>query len=140
MSENILHMGLCLPKSCSNSDIHDLVQTLLDQKRFTFDLGLQPNVLEVKNLKFNPQIFLNRSFLILVACFVLLRFLNQSAAKLEKSIKIDENNNIALGMENEIQLSFCDKLIKCFNYDFNKRSIRSRDAPKSAVNSISGMR
>lgn len=140
MSENILHLGLCLPKSCSNNQVHDLVQLFLDQQRLELGLGLQTKVLEVKSLKFNPKLFFKTSVLILVAFTAVLTWLNRSASKLEKSVKIDENNNIAQGTEREIKFSLCNKIIQCFHYDKNKNVIRSRDSPKLSVSSISGMR
>lgn len=140
MSEKILHLGLCLPKSCSNNQVHGLVQLLLNQQRLELGLGLQTKVLEVKNLKFNPKLVFKTSVLALLAFMAILTFLNRSASKLDKTIKLDENNNIAQGTEKEIKFSLYNKIIKCFNYDKNKNVIRSRDSSKSSVDSISGMR
>lgn len=142
MQENLLHMGLCLPKSCSNLQIQFLVQQLFDftESGTDEDHKMKLRVVEVKDLKFNPQIFFKTSFWILAACVVAMRLLNNAARKLENETKVDENNNIALGMENEVKLSFGKKLIKCFNYELNKKSISSKETSSSAVLSISGLR
>lgn len=140
MSENVLHLGLCLPKSCSNRQVHDLVQKYFSSTDLQQEFGLQAKVLQVKVLQFNPQFFLQKSFLIFIACLIFVKFLNRSSKKLEMSIKFDENNYIALGTEGQIKLSSYQKLVKCFNYEQNLSVLRSREAPKSSVNSISGLR
>lgn len=142
MSENILHIGLCLPKSCSNDEIGVLIQKLFDDYEFETlrEYEIKPKVLDVKTLKFSPRFLLKKS----VWFFVLLIFLaaqfSKSAKKLERTIKLDENNNVALGMEHKIELSSLEKMIRCFNYEQNKMSLRPLKASNSSVKSISGLR
>jgi hypothetical protein len=142
MQENLLHIGLCLPKSCNNQQTQILVQKLFDKAEAgtNSDHKMKPRVVEVKDLKFNPQLFLKKSFWIFVAFVFVMKFLNLLARKMEKEIKVDENNNIALGMENEMKLSTWKKIIKCFNFELNKKQIMSKEVSSSAVNSISGLR
>lgn len=140
MLENILHIGLCLPRSCSNDQVHDLIQKLFDSSEPEKVFETIPRVLEVKHPKFNPQFFLKKSVIALGACFIVAAFLSRRAINLEKTMKNDNNNNIALGIERETNLSLSHKIIQCFNYEQNKNTICSRELSKTAVNSISGMR
>lgn len=140
MVENILHIGLCLPKACSNNQIKLLLRSHLGDIISQQEIGIQPEVLEVKNLKLNPRFFFKSSVWILIACVIFTLLLSRLAATLEKAMKLDENNNIALGMENKVKLRFSDEIIKCFNYVQNKKAIQSKEPSKGAVNSISGLR
>ena len=138
MVENVLHLGLCLPKSCSNNQVHNLVQAFFNSSESQNEV--KPKVLEVKHPKFDPRFFFKKTVVALGACVIVAALLKRGAINLEKDIKNDENNNIALGTENESKLSFQQKIIQCFNYEQNKRSICSRELSISGANSISGMR
>lgn len=140
MLEHVLHLGLCVPKSCGNQGIHSLLQDTLDDMEARHDFEMQPNVLEVKDLKLNPRFFFRKSIWLLASFIVAVVFMTRAAVSLEKNIKVDENKNIANGVENELKLSFFDEVIKCFNYKENKKFICSRETSASAVNSISGLR
>lgn len=141
MVENILQIGLCLPKSCTNEDVKNLVQRLFDAPAVSLkSYNLNATVLEVKNLRFHPRFFLKKSVLILAVLVVLITWLTRSATKLENAIKFDTNNNIALTTETKVELSFLEKVVGCFNYDANKKMILSKEPSKVALKSISGLR
>lgn len=136
-----MQIGLCLPKSCTNEEVKNLVQRLFDAPADSLEFyQLNAKVVEVKNLRFHPRFFLNKSVLILAVSVVLVIWLTRSATKLEKVIKFDTNNNIALTIESKVELSFLEKVFRCFNYDENKKTILSRETSKVALKSISGLR
>lgn len=139
MTEKTLHLGLCLPKSCSNNQVHRLVQKHFDAAEVKHE-QMRPKVLTVKNLKLSPSFFIKKSFIILLTLIIAVSALSKLASRLRKTIKRDENNNIALATENEVKLTFTEELINCFNYERNINSIKSRESSKSSVKSISGMR
>lgn len=68
MTELLLHIGLCLPKSCTMPEIHNLTQIYFDQRLasaqniFEFDA----KVLLVKDLKLRDYFFLKKSVLLLM--------------------------------------------------------------------------
>lgn len=66
MTENILHMGLCLPKSCTNAEIHNMTQNYLNSK--TFDMQnlfeFKGEVLLVKDLKLRENFLYKRSVIL----------------------------------------------------------------------------
>lgn len=138
--ENVLHLGLCLPKSCSNNQIHALLQEFFNGTDSRNNLDFNAEVLEVKDLTISTQFYTRTSLWLLVVCVMFVKLLSSLASNLEKVIKLDENNNIACGTENEVKLTFGKRIIKCFNYEENKKAIRSRESSPEAVNSISGMR
>lgn len=140
MTEKTLHLGLCLPKSCSSDQVHRLVQKHFDLTEVQHE-RIRPKVLAVKNLKLNPNFFMKKSFVILLALITAVAILSKLASNLQKAIQHDENNNIALaGTENEVKFTFIEELINCFNYERNINLIKARESSKSTVNSISGMR
>ena len=59
MMENLLHIGLCLPKSCSNSEIHNLTQDYLNSKVLDTQslFEFEGDVLLVKDLKLRENFF-----------------------------------------------------------------------------------
>ena len=66
LSENVLHIGLCLPNSCQNSEIHNLTQEYFNsrisdsQEIFDFD----GDVVLVKDLKLRNNFFIKKSVII----------------------------------------------------------------------------
>lgn len=65
--ENLLHIGLCIPKSCSNSELHNLTQEFLNtrildaQNLFEFE----SDVLLVKDLKLRENFFAKTSIFLM---------------------------------------------------------------------------
>lgn len=142
MSENILQIGLCLPKSCTNGDIKQLAQQFFNGKsQILRPYQLNARVLEVKNLKFSPRFFLNKSFLLLTIASALIIWLTRLAKNLDNTKDTNNNNNNVNDINGiKAELSLRKKIVKCFNYDENKKSILSRDVSKSTLKSISGLR
>ena len=66
-TEKLLHIGLCLPRSCENEEIHNLTQKYFDnrvadaQDIFEFDA----EVIQVKDLKLRDNFFMKKSVLLL---------------------------------------------------------------------------
>lgn len=63
--QNVLHIGVCVPRSCSNGELFNLTERYFDegivQAQDIFEF--QPNVLQVKDLQlgdhfwFKPSVF-----------------------------------------------------------------------------------
>lgn len=58
----MLQIGLCLPESCSSTDIWNITQTYFDEVDvgFTSEFELQPTVVRVKTLNVETN-FLNKT-------------------------------------------------------------------------------
>lgn len=63
MTENLLHLGLCLPKSCSNYEVHNLTQDYLNSRMLDVQsiFEFESDVLLVKDLKLRDDFFSKRS-------------------------------------------------------------------------------
>jgi Nose resistant-to-fluoxetine protein, N-terminal domain len=66
MTENLLHIGLCLPSSCTNSEIHNLTQEYLNSRELDAQslFEFESDVLLVKDLKLRDNFFLKTSVLL----------------------------------------------------------------------------
>lgn len=135
MNESTLHLGLCLPKSCTNNHIRVLSQELFSSNVTKNKQKLQPNVLQVKDLEFDPKFLLKKSVLFFIAILLAIEFLNRFAVRTEKNEKINDSNKIALGLENKPEKTTFREIVQCFNLmQINKES-DSRSVP-----SVSGLK
>ena len=139
MQENLLHIGLCLPKSCDQHQIRFLVQSFFDSSEAE-SFRVQARVVDVKEPKFNLRIFQESAFWILATFIIIIKVLSHKATKMEKELKVDENNNIALGTENATKLPLRKKIVKCFNFELNKSAFISKEISSSTVSSIAGLK
>lgn len=65
-TENLLHIGLCLPKSCSNSEIHNLTQEYLNSRMLDSQnlFEFESDVLLVKDLNLRENFFSKPSIIL----------------------------------------------------------------------------
>jgi hypothetical protein len=66
-TENLLHIGLCIPKSCTNDEIHNLTQEYLNSRTLDAQnlFEFESDVLLVKDLKLRDNFFSKTSVIIL---------------------------------------------------------------------------
>lgn len=66
LTENLLHIGLCLPKSCSNSEIHNLTQEYLNSRLLDSQtlFEFESDVLLVKDLNLRENFFAKTSVIL----------------------------------------------------------------------------
>lgn len=126
MVENTLHLGLCLPKSCSSDQIHSLVQSFFNDPAKAYEFGLQSNVLRVKDLKIHPQFFLKKTVLGFLLVTIAVAYLRRVAAKKKKRPMTDSNNNV-VETEDDFQLN-------------QKLEIQKGNFAAATIGSISGLR
>lgn len=126
--ENVLHLGLCLPKSCSNAQIHTLLQEFYIETDSRNNFKLYAEVLDVKDRSISPAFFMKTSVWLLVIC-IIFAMISRFAPNQQKD-QTGDKLNADLGR----------KIMKCFNYEENKKAIRSREPSADAIKSISGLR
>lgn len=65
-TENLLHIGVCLPASCSNSELYNLTQDYLNGRSFDqLDIyEFEAEVIEVKDLNLRNNFFLKKSVIL----------------------------------------------------------------------------
>lgn len=73
-TENLLHIGLCLPLSCSNSELHNLTQDYLNSRLLDVQdvYEFESEVLQVKDLKLRSNFFTKKS--VILARLVVAKF------------------------------------------------------------------
>ncbi|XP_034659704.1 nose resistant to fluoxetine protein 6 [Drosophila subobscura] len=89
MSEQIIHIGLCLPRACSSAEVKHLAQEYVTGGLFTeseiFDI--RPQVVYMKDLQLKEVFFERPSFRLLVACVLATGALMLCAQQLTAAIK-----------------------------------------------------
>lgn len=70
MSEQIIHIGLCLPTACSSEEIHQLTNSYVDQGMFVENdiYDIRPEVVYIKDLKLKESFYEKRTFKLLLGC------------------------------------------------------------------------
>lgn len=65
--ENMLHIGLCLPKSCSNDEIYNLTRMYFESKLLDSQgmFEIDADVVQVKDMRLRDNFFLKKSVIIL---------------------------------------------------------------------------
>lgn len=126
--DGTLHLGLCLPKSCTNDHIHQLLQELFSSRQVGEPA---PKVLRVKDLDINSSFLLKKSVLLFVAMIILIKFLKHAALRMERSEKRLEDNNIAGGVESRVKKSVFWNIVQCFN---------GKESESKKLPSISGLK
>ena len=131
MSENILHLGLCLPSSCENAQVQLLTEKILKKAddESTKELRMNFQAVEVKDLGFSPKFLLNKGLWLFVSCCIFVKLMTQAATRLENPLTSDRNKNNL--RKNEEIFSLTQDIVKCFKIEQNKESKKS---------SISGLR
>ncbi|XP_055537122.1 uncharacterized protein LOC129725377 isoform X2 [Wyeomyia smithii] len=100
--ENILHIGLCVPRSCSNGELFNLTARYFDERIIhSQDIyEFKPDVLQVKDLQLTTNFWVKPSFLVICISFLvtaLMVFLAQTRAQKAgetKPLTIGEKNNL----------------------------------------------
>lgn len=62
--DNILHIGLCLPKSCSTEEVFEMAQKFFEMTTIHPVHKINAKVLQVKDLKLREDFFWRKGFLI----------------------------------------------------------------------------
>lgn len=70
MSEEIIHVGLCLPTACAAHEIEELTAAYLERGLFVENdiYDIRPQVVYVKDLKLSDSFFEKRTFKLMSAC------------------------------------------------------------------------
>lgn len=154
-NENILNIGLCVPATCSNEEIHVFTQSYFDNKMSDQHNIFQLNarVLEVKNLKLRNRFLYKKSVSSLIGIMVIIYCLTKLASNREIMKKhpktiVDSNNNEDNNNGNidDIQTeiihedSIAHRIIDCFNYAKNVQQYKIKNDKPSAIPTIDGMR
>uniref|UniRef100_A0A182R0D9 Nose resistant-to-fluoxetine protein N-terminal domain-containing protein n=1 Tax=Anopheles farauti TaxID=69004 RepID=A0A182R0D9_9DIPT len=154
-SENILHIGVCIPRSCSNAELHNLTERYFDENLVLAQdiYEFKPNVLHVKNTTLDRAFWLKPSVFIIglsVAFTLLMVYLAYSRE--QRAIE-ERNNNVTSGgaaaatssspgsdSDGTDESTFIDRVIDSFNLRKNLNTIFRTDTGPQSLPVICGMK
>ncbi|KAG5676992.1 hypothetical protein PVAND_006783 [Polypedilum vanderplanki] len=136
-TENLLHIGLCMPKSCTNDEIHNLTQEYLNSRTLDAQnlFEFESDVLLVKDLKLREDFFSKTSVIIL--CVVLSIILIVVLCAYIRDERINESTD---PIEAAQCHNFWDKLLKSFSIQSNWRSLMDDTTTPNSINVINGIK
>ncbi|XP_016972375.1 nose resistant to fluoxetine protein 6 [Drosophila rhopaloa] len=104
MSEQVLHIGLCLPSSCRSEEVKQLARDYVAGGSFAEDdiFDIQPEVLYMKDLKLSERFFQRLTFRLVVAAILVTGALTLCAQQLRVAKRGDEPDTGLAPVESEI--------------------------------------
>ncbi|XP_055920543.1 nose resistant to fluoxetine protein 6-like [Eupeodes corollae] len=134
MPERIIHVGLCLPSSCSSSEIQNMTQSLMDDNKLEESklLDLHAEVMYVKDLKLKESFFEQKSLKIIIGCVIFTLTMTLLASFLSETVELVSENSV---------LSKFLSFIKCFDLVSNTRKLFAvREESADSIPVINGLR
>uniref|UniRef100_A0AAG5D623 Nose resistant-to-fluoxetine protein N-terminal domain-containing protein n=1 Tax=Anopheles atroparvus TaxID=41427 RepID=A0AAG5D623_ANOAO len=158
-SENILHIGVCIPRSCSNDELHNLTaryfeeNVVLAQDIYEF----KPNVLYVKNTTLDrgfwtkPSVFIIGISLTFTLLMVYLAHSREQRSSEEKSHQAQASRSATDGASSsppptaasssaDESSTFTDRVIDSFNLRKNLATIFRTDTGPQSLPVICGIK
>lgn len=136
-TENLLHIGLCLPKSCTNNEIHNLTQEYLNSRSHDVQnlFEFESDVLLVKDLKLRENFFSKISVILL--CIICVTILSIVSCAWIRDERISEAENAEEAMQCN---NFWDKILKSFSLQNNWKSLMDDSTTPNSINVINGIK
>uniref|UniRef100_A0A1A9WWG1 Nose resistant-to-fluoxetine protein N-terminal domain-containing protein n=1 Tax=Glossina brevipalpis TaxID=37001 RepID=A0A1A9WWG1_9MUSC len=145
MSEQIVHIGLCLPSSCVNTEIEQLMNMYVQQGLFLENdiYDLKPEVVYMKDLKINETFYQRMSFKIFSAClvFTLSMMLMASFIRKKRYAKQTDDKTTceSVIVLNGFPLSF-QQYVLCFDIQENWSKLFANKSNNNSIAVIDGLR
>ncbi|KAH8300672.1 hypothetical protein KR018_006211 [Drosophila ironensis] len=113
MSEQVLHIGLCLPSACGSEEVKQLARDYVGGGTFTEDdiFDMQPEVLYMKDLKLSDRFYQRLTFKLVVAAILITGALMICAQQLRVAKQGDEPDPGLAPVESELWQAL-DSLLK----------------------------
>ncbi|XP_017071544.1 nose resistant to fluoxetine protein 6 [Drosophila eugracilis] len=155
MSEQIIHIGLCLPSACSSEEVKNLAQDYVAGGMFTENeiFDIRPEVVYMKDLQLKQEFFERASFRLLVACVLVTGALMLCAQQLTATKKLapssDEpdpglapaESEIWRGLNSLLQIEKLQKYIPCWDIPANWAKIFAvRENSTNEIPLMNGLR
>uniref|UniRef100_A0A1A9USB3 Nose resistant-to-fluoxetine protein N-terminal domain-containing protein n=1 Tax=Glossina austeni TaxID=7395 RepID=A0A1A9USB3_GLOAU len=145
MSEQIVHIGLCLPSSCANSEIEKLMSTYVQQGPFVENdiFDIKPEVIYMKDLKINKSFYQRPSFKIFSACLIFTLTMTAMASFIRKKRSPKQTADEAT-CEQVIVLSSLPlsipHFVSCFDIQENWSKLFTTKPENNSIAVIDGLR
>lgn len=140
MTERIVHVGLCLPKSCTSPEVYNMTQSFFDndQSEDGRILNLHPEVIRVKDMQISETFFNKLSLKLLVGVltftFLMLAAAGVVAPLIVNSKEADEPTPSSVRTP-------ISKFIKCFDLSDNwKFLFTTKENQPNSIPVINGLR
>ncbi|SPP75783.1 nose resistant to fluoxetine protein 6 [Drosophila guanche] len=151
MSEQILHIGLCLPKACASEEVKQLAREYVADGSFIENdiFDMRPEVLYMKDLKLSNRFFQRASFKLMVASLLVTGALTLCAQQLRVAKRGDESNPGLAPVESELWQALetvlkwppLQRLVSCYDMPSNWRKIlATRDNSSGEIPIMNGLR
>lgn len=141
MTERIVHIGLCLPTSCTSPEIYNMTQSFFDneQSEDSRMLNLHPEVIRVKDMKISESFF-NKLSLKLVVGVLTFTFLMLTAAGVTTTPIVNSKPSTGDGVSSD-EPNGLTKFIKCFDLSDNwKFLFTTKENQPNSIPVINGLR
>uniref|UniRef100_A0A1A9ZAU2 Nose resistant-to-fluoxetine protein N-terminal domain-containing protein n=1 Tax=Glossina pallidipes TaxID=7398 RepID=A0A1A9ZAU2_GLOPL len=145
MSEQIVHIGLCLPSSCANSEIQKLMSTYVQQGPFVENdiYDIKPEVVYMKDLKINKSLYQRASFKIFSACLIFTLTMTVMASFIRKK-RLPKQTSDEATCEPVIVLSSLplsiQHFVSCFDIQENWSKLFTTKPDNNSIAVIDGLR
>ncbi|XP_017014310.2 nose resistant to fluoxetine protein 6 [Drosophila takahashii] len=156
MSEQIIHIGLCLPSACSSEEVKHLAQDYVAGGMFTENeiFDIRPEVVYMKNLQLKEEFFERASFRLLVACVLITGALMLCAQQLGATKKLASSSEepeepglapaeseLWRGLNSLLQIERLQKYIPCWDVPANWTKIFAvRENSPNEIPLMNGLR
>ncbi|XP_035904568.1 nose resistant to fluoxetine protein 6-like [Anopheles stephensi] len=153
-SENILHIGVCIPRSCTNDELHNLTARYFDENLVLAQdiYEFKPNVLHVKNTALDRAFWSKPSVFIIGLSLAFTLLMVYLAHSREQRLLEEKNNNhttgpttvpgVAASADGGLaeESTFLDRVIDSFNLRKNLNTIFRTDTGPQSLPVICGMK
>ncbi|EDW34984.1 GL20075 [Drosophila persimilis] len=151
MSEQILHIGLCLPKACESEEVKQLAREYVTDGSFIKNdiFDMRPEVLYMKDLKLSERFFQRTSFKLMVASLLVTGALTLCAQQLRVAKRGDEPSPGLAPVESELWQTLDTMLkwqplqsfVSCYDVPTNWRKIfATRENSSGEIPIMNGLR
>uniref|UniRef100_A0A1B0CRE7 Nose resistant-to-fluoxetine protein N-terminal domain-containing protein n=2 Tax=Lutzomyia longipalpis TaxID=7200 RepID=A0A1B0CRE7_LUTLO len=140
LAEKILHIGLCVPTSCTNADIWNITQLYLDGGIFQYH-----DIFHIDSVK-----------VVQVKSLTLANGFHEKTSKNNNGHVVDQNEQLEVeerasgngavvdngsnSMIEKTEIALHQKIVNCFSLEGNVRQLVSTKAPTDAISVINGIR
>lgn len=136
-TERIVHVGLCLPKSCTSPEVYNMTQSFFDNDHSedTRMLQLHPEVIRVKDMKISETFFNKLSLKLMVGVLTFTLLMSAAAGVIYVNTKPDSVPSTSVSNHG------ISKFIKCFDISDNwKFLFTTKENQPNSIPVINGLR
>jgi peptidoglycan/LPS O-acetylase OafA/YrhL len=150
MLENMLHIGLCLPKSCTNNEVFNLTRKYFNNRLIDVQVmyEIDADVVHVKDMKLSHDFYYKKTLWLLcgilavTGLLTLLSYINEEKVNELSNENNNNNNNNDLTTKTTqcSQKTFYEKLLDSFSVRKNWQTIADDSISPDSIPVIGGLK